>query len=85
MKKDDDEMLPEYDLSGKKGVQGKYSKAYRAGHSVRVYAGDKLVRKDHFAAIEADVHAYFPDSKAINKALRTLISIVPDKPRAFPK
>ncbi len=72
MKKDKDEMLAEYDLSGRKGVRGKYAKSYKAGHSVR-----KLVSDQYFAAIESDVREYFPDSEAVNSALRKLIAIIP--------
>lgn len=79
MKKDDDEMLPEYDLTGKKGVRGKYAKAYKAGRSVRIYDGNKLVSEEHFASIDPDVHTYFPDSKSINVALRKIISLVPER------
>ncbi len=68
-------MLPEYDFTGKKGVRGKYSKVYRAGHSVQIYDGDKLVSEEYFASIDPDVHAYFPDSKSINIALRKIISL----------
>src|SRR5436190_5102151 len=75
MKKDKVEMLPEYDFSVKKGVRGKYSKAYRAGHSVRILDENKVVSERYYASIEPDVREYFPDSKSINKALRTLISI----------
>ncbi|MFN0277122.1 MAG: hypothetical protein ACKVRN_00830 [Pyrinomonadaceae bacterium] len=85
MKRDIDDMLPEYDFTGKKGVRGKYAKAYKAGHSVRVYSKGKIIREDYFAAIEPDVHAYFPDSISINKALRKLISIFPNKPQPAPK
>ena len=70
-------MMDEYDFSGQKGVRGKYAKAYKKGHSVRVYDGDKLISDDYFAVIEPDVRAYFPDSISINKALRKIISIVP--------
>lgn len=77
MKKSNDEMLPEYDFSGKKGIRGKYSKAYRSGHSVRVYNGGKLISDEFFAAIEPDVREYFPDSNSINKMLRKLIALVP--------
>ena len=78
MKKKDDEMRDEYDLAGKKGVRGKYHKAYFAGHSVRVYDGDKLIRNEYFAAIDPAVREYFPDSKSINKALKSLINLIPD-------
>ena len=53
----DDEMLPEYDFS--KGVRGKY-----AGHFKDV---DRLV------SLDPDVKAVFPDSEAVNSALRTLL------------
>ena len=85
MKKENNEMLAEYDLSGKKGVRGKYAKAYKSGHSVRVYDGDTLISDSYFAAIESDVRAYFPDSRAVNKALRQLISIVPNNSHAVQK
>lgn len=77
MKKANNEMLPEYDFSNKKGIRGKYAKAYKTGHSVRVYNGDKLVSDEYFAAIEPDVREYFPDSKSINKMLRKLIALAP--------
>lgn len=79
MKKVNKEMLPEYDFSGKKGVRGKYYKAYKNGHSVRIYDGKKLVSDEYFAAIESDVREYFPDSKSVNKALRSLIKLIPSK------
>lgn len=77
MKKDENEMLPEYDLTGKKGVRGKYAEAFKAGHSVRIFDGDHIVSDQYFAAIEPDVREYFPDSKSINVALRKLIAITP--------
>ncbi len=73
-------MLAEYDFTGQKGVRGKYFKAYRSGHSVRIYDGDRLVSDNYFAVIEPDVRAYFPDSNSINSALRKLISNIPPKP-----
>ncbi len=84
MKKENN-ILPEYDFTGMKGVRGKYAKAYKAGHSVRIYDGDKLVSESFFAVIEPDVHAYFPDSNSINSALRKLISNIPNKPHAASK
>ena len=55
--KDDEDMLPEYDLSG--GVRGKYVDRYRHGTNV--------------VLLDADVAAKFPDSKAVNDALRALV------------
>ena len=79
------EMLPEYDLRGKKGVRGKYYRAYRQGHTVRIYQDDGTVSVQHFTLedgavmLEPDVRQYFPDSEAVNHALRTLIALVPAK------
>jgi hypothetical protein len=35
--------------------------------------------------LDADVAAYFPDSESVNNALRTLISLVPEKQLAEKK
>jgi len=52
-------MRPEYDFSG--GVRGKYVNQYRRGTNV--------------VLLEPDVAKAFPDSKAVNDALRALLSI----------
>ena len=81
----DDGMLPEYDFSGKKGVRGKYYRAMSDGYTVRIHNEDGTVSEQHFGPLEntvkldPDVIAYFPDSESVNKALRTLISTIPDK------
>lgn len=36
-------MLPEYGLTGKKGVRGKYAKSLKKGYSVRVLKADGTV------------------------------------------
>lgn len=72
-------MLEEYDFTEKKGIRGKYAKAYKSGHSVKVYDEGKLVRDEYFAAIDPAVRAYFPDSKSINNALKELISLNSEK------
>jgi hypothetical protein len=53
-----DDMRKEYDLSKLEGVRGKY---YR-----RATAGTNLV------LIEPDLATMFPDSEAVNRALRVL-------------
>jgi hypothetical protein len=50
-------MLPEYDFS--KGVRGKYAKRYAEGTNVVV--------------LEPDVAKAFPNSKSVNRALRSLV------------
>jgi hypothetical protein len=84
-----EDMRPEYDFSTMKGaVRGKYYEAYREGHTVVIHKEDgtdsvqyfKL--KDGAIMLEPDVRKYFPTSDAVNKALRLLIEIIPEKRRA---
>lgn len=81
----DDDMRSEYDFSGQKGVRGKYYQRYRQGHTVRVHQEDGTTSVRHFTLeegavlLDPDVKAYFPDSEAVNKALRVLIQAVPKK------
>ncbi|MBI5374947.1 MAG: hypothetical protein HZA77_05900 [Candidatus Schekmanbacteria bacterium] len=83
-----EDMKPEYDFSILKGaVQGKYYKAYRAGHKVEILKADGSVSVQYFkleegaVMLEPDVKKYFPNSKSVNKALRSLIKIIPSKRR----
>jgi hypothetical protein len=74
-----DDMLPEYNFEGKKSARGKYFKAMQKGYSVRVLNEDGTVTTQHFVPqesailLDSDVKAYFPDSKSVNHALRSLI------------
>jgi hypothetical protein len=54
----EDELRPEYDFSS--GVRGKYAKRFAEGSNVVV--------------LEPDVAERFPNSEAVNRALRRLIS-----------
>ena len=81
-------MKREYDVRGKKGVRGKYYRAYRQGHTVRITHQDGTVTEQHFTLqdgavmLEPDVRRYFPDSESVNAALRSLIALIPsNKPR----
>lgn len=80
-----DNMLPEYNLEGKKGVRGKYAKAMQEGYSVRVLNEDGTVTVQHFVPkentvlLDPDVKAYFPDSESVNRTLRSLINLIPEK------
>lgn len=58
-RQDEPEMRDEYDFSG--GVRGKYVQQYRTGTNV--------------VLLDPDVAAAFPDSEAVNEALRELIKI----------
>jgi hypothetical protein len=77
---DDDDMRPEYDFTD--GVRGKHYKVLREeGYIVRIYDDDGTVTERRVAGermviLEPDVYEYFPNSQAVNHALRTLISLV---------
>ena len=64
----------EPDFSG--GVRGKYARGLKEnGYTIRVYRQDgsfseKRVLGENIVTLEPDVRAYFPDSKAVNRALR---------------
>ncbi|HLE89853.1 MAG TPA: hypothetical protein VI753_01785 [Anaerolineales bacterium] len=79
---DEDDMLPEYDFTGKKGVRGKYHRARQQGYTIRIRNEDGTVTEQHFGptiTLDPDVSAYLPDSESVNNALRTLIALVPNK------
>ena len=84
-----EDMRAQYDLSTiKGGVRGKYYEAYREGHKVVIHKedGTKSVQyfklEDGAVMLEPDVRKYFPNSEAVNKALKSLIEIIPTKRRA---
>ena len=73
-----DNMREEYDFSDSNGVRGKHYQAYRAGHLVRITKTDGTVEEQHFTLadgavmLDPDLRALFPDSDAVNNALRSL-------------
>ena len=87
------DMLPEYDFKDKEGVRGKYYRAYRQGHAVRVLKEDGTTSVHYFTLeegavmLEPDVRQYFSDSQAVNAALRGLIELAPQHKgaRKWPK
>jgi len=64
MMKKEDEMLEEYDFSH--GVRGKYADAYQEGVNI--------------VKLDSDVTKFFPDTKSVNEALRTLIHLMKNNP-----
>jgi len=72
------EMREEYDFTG--GTRGKHYRAYRAGHTVRMTRADGTVAERHFTLedgavmLDPDLRDRFPDSDAVNKALRALVA-----------
>lgn len=80
-----DDMRREYDFAG--GVRGKHHDSLLDGYSIRIQAADgtiseKRVPPESVVSLEPDVLEYFPDSRAVNHALRTLIKLVPTKRKA---
>lgn len=75
------DMLPEYDFRG--GVRGKHYQAYRQGHTVKIHRANGTTAVYYFTLedgavmLEPEVRKYFPDSEAVNKALRSLIELIP--------
>jgi hypothetical protein len=82
---EEDDMLPEYDFKGRKGIRGKYAKALEHGYSIRITDEDGTVTIKQFVPLEntvnldPDVKAYFPDSDSVNRTLRSLIELIPEK------
>lgn len=73
----------EYDFRG--GVRGKHAKTMGAGYTITTHQGDgtttvqTVAPRQGTVILEPDVLAYFPDSAAVNHALRTLITLFPDR------
>ncbi len=82
-KQKNEEMRAEYDFS--KAVRGKYHRSLEKGYTVRVHQSDGTTVVNHYTLAEGtvllapDVKAYFPDSESVNRALRSLIDLIPEK------
>ncbi len=78
-----DDMQPEYDFSG--DIRGKYAKRLKEeGYTIRVHHSDgtfseRRVLGEKTVILDNDVWEYFSSSESVNTALRTLISLVPQK------
>ena len=78
-------MRSEYDFS--RGVRGKHYKSRQDGYTVKIHMedGTTLVRnvtREKGITLEPDVQRYFPNSQAVNRALRALITLFPKRGRA---
>ncbi len=73
----------EYDFS--KGVRGKHFRAMASGYTVTIRNSDgtsvvkEVMPTDRTVVLSSDVWEYFPNSDAVNSALRSLISLIPAK------
>ena len=76
-------MRAEYDF--RSGVRGKHYRAMQAGYTITIHKADgttvvkDLMPKEGAVVIAPDIRAYFPDSESVNKALRCLIPLLPQK------
>jgi hypothetical protein len=83
-KRHDVDMLPEYDFRG--AVRGKAYLPLHKGYSVTIHKEDGSTVVEHYKLIDGaimlqpDVRRYFPDSDAVNKALRSLIDLMSQLP-----
>ena len=73
-------MRAEYDFSG--GARGKHYKSRLRGYVVRIHKPDgttevREIEREGSVVLEPDVRKYFPNSKAVNRALRRLIELFP--------
>ncbi|HQU32581.1 MAG TPA: hypothetical protein PLA96_13925 [Candidatus Brocadia sapporoensis] len=82
-------MRTEYDFTG--GVRGKHYKTMQSGYTISIHKADgttvvkEVIPKKGAVIIEPDIRAYFPDSEAVNRALRCLIPLLSKKRKAKAK
>jgi hypothetical protein len=81
---DKDDMRAEYDFSD--AVRGRFYRPLHEGYAVVVEKADgtNIVQhvklEDGAVLLEPDVRQYFPDSQAVNRALRSLIKLLEEIP-----
>ncbi|MBI3913310.1 MAG: hypothetical protein HY327_03885 [Chloroflexi bacterium] len=84
LKTADDEMRPEYDFRG--AVRGKFYKPLHEGYTVHIRKANGTTVVKHLkleegtVMLQPDVREYFPDSEAVNTALRSLITLMAQMP-----
>jgi len=73
MSKKTEEIRAEYDFS--RGVRGKHAESLQKGHTTIIHKtnGSVVVRENRPIILEPDLQIRFPDSKAVNKALRSFL------------
>ncbi|MCB8984085.1 MAG: ABC transporter ATP-binding protein [Ardenticatenaceae bacterium] len=78
-----DSMRSEYDFSN--GVRGKHYLQLREGYTVTVHNEDGTTTTEKYEPTEGviildpDVRQFFPDSETVNRTLRSLIELIPQK------
>ena len=83
-KKKKEDMRAEYDFS--KAERGKFYRPLDKGYTVHMTKKDGTTEVKHYTLAEGtvllapDVLEYFPDSEAVNEALRSLIQLMDKMP-----
>lgn len=85
LSEENDDMLPEYDFS--QGVRGKHFREYQQGYTVTITHPDgsqtveQATPDSSVIVLDPDLRRYFPNSEAVNRTLRTLLTIIPAEAR----
>ena len=80
---DDTSIRNEYDFLG--GIRGKHYHQMSNGYKIIVHHPDgtstiqEITSEKGAVILAPDVQKYFPDSESVNKALRSLIELIPGK------
>jgi hypothetical protein len=83
---ENNDMRPEYDFRG--AERGKHYKSLHEGYTVYIHQPDGSTVVEHYkleegaVMLQPDVREYFPDSDAVNAALRSLIALMSQMPDA---
>ena len=78
-----DNMRAEYDFTS--GARGRHYHAMQAGYTIIIHKADgstvikEIMPKKGSVMLAPDIIEYFPDSEAVNKALRCLIPLLQKK------
>ena len=81
---ENDDMLAEYDFST--GERGKHHQTFERGFKVFIHKQDGPVEErdcdlpDGTSMLDPDLRDFFPDSHAVNRTLRGLLQLIPERP-----
>lgn len=74
----------EIDFSKMKRLErGRYFRKFQQGYRITIHKADGSIEvreippSTNIIVLDPDVQAYFPDSEAVNRALRELLALVP--------
>lgn len=75
-----EELRPEYDFSN--AVRGKHYHPLHEGYTIKIHKADgttevqQVMFEPGTVRLDPDIQEYFPDSQAVNRTLRSLLTIV---------